>query len=87
MFRYTHSLLPIDRQLLHIRVYGDGQRLQHFSNAAHPWKVSFCRRVMGTKVTGSIVPPQIPRPFKYTAINAPFFIGECVLSCLVMVLI
>ena len=31
--------------------------------------------------------PLFPRPFYYTAINAPFFIGGCVLSCIVMVLI
>jgi hypothetical protein len=31
--------------------------------------------------------PLFPRPFYYTALNAPFFIGGCVLSCSVIYLI
>ncbi|MRT24994.1 DUF1761 family protein [Enterobacteriaceae bacterium RIT697] len=31
--------------------------------------------------------PLFTRPFYYTIINAPFFIGGCVLSCIVMVFI
>ncbi|WAP69698.1 DUF1761 family protein [Jiella pelagia] len=34
-----------------------------------------------------VINPRFPRPFYYTALNAPFFIGGSVLSCVVMWLI